>query len=247
MTIATASRVVRYAVADSRVEQQHRHADPDDRQQCPDHGVHAAVEELRDRVDVGGLPRDDPPRGVVLVERHRQPLEVLEDPGPQVEHDVLPDPPGEQHERALGEHLQACRDGERDADDGQRAAALPAQQRRDAAVDAGADEVRAGERGEVLDDDEAEDDPERAAVRGEQAAEQAPAAAAEQAGHRRGDVLGVLGRDAAPVGAGPVRLRRRRLRALRAGIVRGGAHRRTSSRRDCPGTTTVAGSPMTSA
>ena len=52
----------------------------------------AAVEQLAQRVDVGGLPRDDPARRVLLVELQAEPLRVPEDPAPQVEQHRLAHP-----------------------------------------------------------------------------------------------------------------------------------------------------------
>ena len=50
-----------------------------------DEGDEAVPEHVGDRLDVGGLARDDAARRVALVERDAQPLEVQEDAAPEVE------------------------------------------------------------------------------------------------------------------------------------------------------------------
>ncbi len=79
--------------------------------------VEARIEELADRVEVAGLPRDDPPGGVLLVELETQPLCVQEDPLAQVDQDGLRHPRG-QHRVPRDEHGAADTRDEIRHDDG---------------------------------------------------------------------------------------------------------------------------------
>lgn len=58
-------------------------------QHAGDQLVQPAVQQLADRVEVARLARDDPARGVRLVEFEAQALRVQEDPLPQLQHDCL--------------------------------------------------------------------------------------------------------------------------------------------------------------
>jgi hypothetical protein len=182
-----------------QVEQQDDDADADDRQHRGDQAVEAGVEQLVDGVDVGRQPGDGPARGVGLVERQAQPLEVVEHPLPQVEQHRLADAPRHDEERPPQPRLRRRGHEQQhdDGDEGVRRAA--AGDRRDAVVDAELDEVRPGHRGGVLHEDHHDEQPDRALVRREQRTQQPPRPGAQQQRDVGREVVVALVRDAAPL------------------------------------------------
>ena len=87
------------------VEEHQDHGGADQGQERRDQAVEPGLEHLVDRVDVGGLARDDATRGVVVVERRAEPLEVAEDPAAQLVEEVLADPARAQQEQLAGDRL----------------------------------------------------------------------------------------------------------------------------------------------
>ncbi len=88
--------------AELHVEEQQQARRADQGQRGGDQAVEAGLEHLVDGVDVGGLPGDHPARGVAVVEGRAQPLEVPEDPLPDLEQDVLADLAGPHQEQVAG-------------------------------------------------------------------------------------------------------------------------------------------------
>ena len=74
------------------VDRHERHPDEPHVEHAADQAADAGVEQLTDRLEVAGLPRDDAPGGVGLVELEAEPLGVQVDAPAQVEQDRLADP-----------------------------------------------------------------------------------------------------------------------------------------------------------
>ncbi len=209
------------------VQQQHPGADQDEaRQHRGDQPVEALVEQLRDRVDVRRLPGDHPPRGVGLVERHRQPQQVREQPAAQLQHHRLAEPAGEGDEhprrRRLDQHRHArTRAAMRSSGTGSdrlTSGGMPLSIARPISQGPASEaQRRHHDRGRGQRD--------RPPVRAQQVAQQPAAALAQQRLERGRDLVHLLGRDAAPrrragaaAGAGVrrPRLRRRAVSVLRS-------------------------------
>ncbi len=161
--------------------------------------VQATVDQLTDRVHIGGQPGDHPAGGVLLVEREREPLEVVVHPAAQVEQDRLADPAGRDQEAPLARVRDRAGDHEADRDRDQHAVVAVLDHRRDAPVDAELHQVRAGQPGRALDQQQQHGPADQPAVRAEQDAEQPPAAVPQPDRGLGGQLVGALGGDAAPV------------------------------------------------
>ena len=133
---------------------------------------HAAVEELAQRVHVGGLPGDDPARGVALVELEAEALRVPEHPAAQVQQHRLAHPgrradgrggqqPAQHRRRQVGGGRQRDRSG------------VAVHERRKRLVDAVGHERRTCDRGQLCADHERGRRTRRAGDRAEQGPEQA--------------------------------------------------------------------------
>ena len=96
--------------------------------------LQALVEQLAQGLDVGGRPRDQPARGVALVEVQAERLGVPEDPAAQLQQHVLVDPGGDPDERVL-EHAGGQRARRYPAPTATSGPCRRARKRRDAAVD----------------------------------------------------------------------------------------------------------------
>ena len=96
--------------AELDVEEEQQAGGADQGERRGDQPVEAGLEHLVDRVDVGGLPRDDPPGGVGVVEGRAQHLEVAEHPAPDLEEDVLADLARPHQEQLARDHLDDGRD-----------------------------------------------------------------------------------------------------------------------------------------
>ena len=151
--------------AEPPVEQEHAGADKQQGQDGRDQRVEPFLEQVGDRLDVGGLPGDDAPGGVVLVERHLQAEEVREQAATQLKHHLLANLPGHGDEHAGGDRLRPDRDEERGRDAEQRRRVMGVQQRRQAGVDGDADQPRPGQRGQARHHDQRDGGDDRAPVR----------------------------------------------------------------------------------
>ena len=185
---------------EAEIEEQERDADSDHQQQRGDEVDDAVTEQIGDRFDVGGLPRDHAARGVALVERHAEPLEVLEQPAADVEDDVLAHPPEQNQERVERDRRDHGRDQHAAHNTEERAdgAAPSLEQRGDAVIDADLDQPRNRELRRGADRDEQRRDDDRTPVRANEIAEQRAAPGAQQAGEPAGDLLLLFGLDPAP-------------------------------------------------
>ncbi len=157
-----------------QVERQQDHGGADQGEPGSDKSVEPGLEHLVDRVDVGGLPGDHPAGGVSVVEGDAESLEVVEDPTAQDVEDGLADP-------ALHDQEAVARDrlGDRGADEhgdhhDHRPEVVTLGDRRDPGVDAHLHEVRDGQPGHVLHQDEADQHHQGPAVRRQQLAQQPP-------------------------------------------------------------------------
>src|SRR5690606_18324147 len=138
---------------------------------------HARVQQLPQRLHVGGLPRDDPAGGVGLVELEVLLLREAEDLPPQREQHPLADDDGLAHVPE-GQHAADDRGGD---GEGRRLEGRPriaVQQRGQAVVDAPGDDRGACDDGELRDDDHHAHHHELTLDRGEQLAEQGEGALA---------------------------------------------------------------------
>ena len=130
------------------VEQHQRHRGEHHREHARGQRGDAAVEQLAQRVDVGGLPRDDPARRVLLVELQAEPLRVPEHPAAQVEQHRLAHPRRRTHGRRR-EHAAQQRGGEVPERRQRDRPGVAGGERRQRLVDAVRDERRTGDRGEL--------------------------------------------------------------------------------------------------
>ena len=134
----------------------------------------------------------------MLVKGDRQPLEVREQPLAQVEHDVFAQFADLPDEGAGGDRLDGDGGKEPGHDERQRHQVAAVDQRRDALVDADADQPGPGQCGEVLDHDQDERAGHYPLVRPEQVGQQPPGPPPQQRGHAGGELVRLLGGDAAP-------------------------------------------------
>ena len=146
--------------------------DADQRQRGGDQPVEAGVEQLVDRVHVGGQPRDHPAGGVPLVEGQAQRLEVVEHPAAQVEQDGLADPAGPDAGTLRATACVASATPARPTITSSGSRSLSGEHRRDAAVDALLDQVGDRQPRGVLDQHDRDQDPDHPPVRPQQLAEQ---------------------------------------------------------------------------
>ena len=121
-------------------------------------GDQSGLEELRERVDVGGHAGHDPPGHLALVEVDAEPLQVGEDLDPQREQQAFR---GATHDARLRPHHPPVREGHGE----ERGARREERRERvggDALVDAESHEPRTGQRREAVEghEDEADDEPE---------------------------------------------------------------------------------------
>ena len=125
-----------------RVEADQGDRDEDHVEHARHEPVDARVEEIPDRLEVAGLPRDDPARRVALVELQAELLGMLEDPPAQVDQDRLGDP-GRQHRELRDQHRAEHAGDQVGADDqADRHPVMTLHQGRKPLVDADRDERR---------------------------------------------------------------------------------------------------------
>jgi hypothetical protein len=102
------------------IQEQHCHADCDERKKVTEPGDHAGCEQLVQRLDIRSDARDEPPRRVSVEERDRQTLKMTEYLHPDVAHHTLAEEAGEPGlgigERELRDQKQQKESG-RDEDD----------------------------------------------------------------------------------------------------------------------------------
>ena len=134
----------------------------------------------------------------MLVERDRQPLEVREQALAKFEHHIFAQLADQRDEGAGGDRLGDDGGEERGHDDRKRHQVTVVDQRRDAPVDAEADQPRPGQGGQVRGHDQHERAGHRPLVRPEQIRQQPPGPPPQQRGHTGGQLVRFLGGDAAP-------------------------------------------------
>ncbi len=180
-----------------QVEPEQQADDADDGDDRAEEPVQAHVEQVVERVHVGGEPGDDLARGVGLVEGHGQLLGVPEHALPQVEQEVLADPAGQPDERVAQQRGQQPR--------AEVAADAPGQRRRPpgkgrwhALVDGRGDEQRAEQAAQALreHDDHGQQRPPQ--VRAQQRAQQPAGPGLELQPGAPVEFLDVLGGHPAP-------------------------------------------------
>jgi hypothetical protein len=184
------------------VEEEQDASGADQRQRGGDQAVEAGLEHLVDRVDVGGLARDDPAGGVGVVELRVKGLEVSEDPAAQRVQDVLADAPLHHQEPVARDRLGQRRAEHERHHGGQRGEVVVGADRRDAGVDADLDEVGDGEPGDVLDQHDEHEQLQRPGVRRQQLVGVDGGLAAPRPGVLRGAHAGTP--SVRPVPLGPV-------------------------------------------
>ena len=203
------------------VEQQQGDADRDHREQAGDQPLQSLLGEIAQGVQVAGHPGDHPARGVALVERDAQRLGVVEHPAAQVQQNSLRDLRGEADEerlaRGVGDPRSQVGQGRVDQWSG-----IPGHQRGDRGVDAVGHRQRPDQIGQLAEHHHRRGKQGPPAMRSDQRPEQPPGPRLELDADVTGDVVGVLGRNAAP---GVVRLRLQDHRGGRPG----GGHDDTSS------------------
>ena len=183
------------------VEHEQHDADRQHAEQRGEQPVEALVEQLGEGLDVAGQPADRLARGVALVEGQRQLLHVRGRPaGAASSSTAWPTRP-ERTRKTYRSTVSSDRGADhRRRRPHQRPRVAVVQQRRDGVVDADADQQRAGQPGQVLHGDGDQQQPQRPPVRAQQLAEQPAGAAAQERARRGGELVVVLGGDAAPVG-----------------------------------------------
>src|SRR5260370_37252644 len=127
-----------------------------------------------------------------------EPLEVVEEPVTECEHDGRAQSAQGEAERAARDRLRGHRGAEPGHDRRQRPDVTRMDQRGEAQVDGQADQPRPGESREVRGDDQREGDHDPAPVRAEQAGQEVAGPPAQQRRKLPRDLVGVLGRNAAP-------------------------------------------------
>jgi hypothetical protein len=132
------------------------------------------------------------------VERQAEPLEMGEHPPPEVDQQLLPDPPGAHDEDPVQHGVHAGRHDDAADDDVERPVVAGAH-RRDAVVDGQPDQPWPGHRRDVRRHDGHEQPQRLPPVRPQQHPQEAPRPRAEERRHLAGDVVAVLGGDAPPV------------------------------------------------
>ena len=119
-------------------------------------------------------------------------LEVAEHPAAQCVQDVLADAPLHHEEPVARDRLGQGRPEHQRHHGGQRREVVVGADRRDAGVDADLDEVGDGEAGDVLDQDDEDEQFQRSGVRRQQLTQEPPGASTEPAGRQPlGRLVGV--------------------------------------------------------
>ncbi len=136
------------------------------------------------------------------MERHRQPLEVQEQPGPEFKYYLAAHLADRRDERRGTESLDPDTHAELGHHDDDRPGVLGPQQRRNP-VDRYSDQPGTSQPGEVREHDYRRDPDDGAPVRPEKISEQRPAAPAQHQRQALGEFVDLLGGDATPLlGAG---------------------------------------------
>ena len=213
------------------VQHDEHDCDADDREDRRDERDDAEFQHVGERVDVGGLARDHASRGVSLVEREAEVLEVHERAASEVEDGVLSDAPDD-HEERVERHCADQRDHHHRHDhrhEWSQVAAAAVQQRRDAVVDADLHEQRAGELCDGAARDEQRGEEQRPRVRTGQGSEQRRLRLRSSRRKSRVGLVDVFRGDASPAVDGVVAGQVERRVAVDVGDLVGLDHRLTRS------------------